>query len=369
MKAIDCPKCSRRGKSVKAVTLHSLLNESAKSRIEDRPYRFCQSETCPVVYFDESAASVFEKDDLTVRVGIKETSAPRPVCYCFDHSVEEIEEQVAQTGQTNVLDDIRERMQVECWCETKSPMGSCCLGTVGKFVKAAEARAGTATANVEEPVEDCCSATKPQSNTDSRRRLGFLASAAAGLSAILSSACCWLPLLLIGFGASAAGVAGFFETYRFWFLGATAVFLGIGFYLLYFRKPKCAPSDACAAPNPKLQRFNRIMLWCSAAIVVAFAFFPTYSAWFAGAAPPETMPEGLEPVSLKIDGMTCASCATTLERQLAKVEGIGYAKVDYDRGQAILGVDGDLDASAQAAIAKVQQSGFVATFQSDAPEN
>ncbi len=39
------------------------------------------------------------------------------------------------------------------------------------------------------------------------------------MTALLSPACCWLPLLLIAFGASAAGVSGFFETYRPYLLG------------------------------------------------------------------------------------------------------------------------------------------------------
>ena len=46
---------------------------------------------------------MFTKADLTVRVGIKETAAPRHICYCFNHTVEEIEEEVHLTGKTTVL--------------------------------------------------------------------------------------------------------------------------------------------------------------------------------------------------------------------------------------------------------------------------
>ncbi len=93
-----------------------------------------------------------------MRVGIKETTAPRPVCYCFHHSVEEIDEDIARTGQTGVIDDIKTRMQKACWCETTNPMGACCLSTVTRFVKAAKARVGNAssTSSAEDEARDCC---------------------------------------------------------------------------------------------------------------------------------------------------------------------------------------------------------------------
>ena len=125
-----CPTCAKHGKPVKTVTLRALLREEEKPKIRDDSagYAFCQTAACPMVYFNENGDSVFEKDALTVRVGIKEREAPRPICYCFDHTIEEIEEEITRTGRSSVLDDIRTRMKDGCWCETKSPMGSCCLG-------------------------------------------------------------------------------------------------------------------------------------------------------------------------------------------------------------------------------------------------
>jgi len=156
----SCPRCGAAGKPVKPVTLQSLLKPDAWTRIGSASYRFCPSENCGVVYFAETGAGEFGKSDLTVRVGIKETTPPRHVCYCFNHTVEEIEEEVRRTGKTAVLDDIKTRMKEACWCETKSPLGSCCLATVTKYVKAAEARYGTgkSPAPVAEKTEDCCAA-------------------------------------------------------------------------------------------------------------------------------------------------------------------------------------------------------------------
>lgn len=96
------------------------------------------------------------------------------------------------------------------------------------------------------------------------------------LAAKASSACCWLPIVLMGVGLSAAGAATFFERFRPVFLVAAALLLAVGFYLNYFRKERCAAGGACARPNPKLPRLNRWMLWFSTVLVLAFAFFPNY---------------------------------------------------------------------------------------------
>jgi CopZ-like zinc binding protein len=100
------------------------------------PYHFCASQECDVVYFGNQEVGLFLKGDLTVRVGIKENTAPRPVCYCFNHTIEEIEEEARCSGKTTVLEDIKTRMKIACWCETKSPQGSCCVATVTKWVRA-----------------------------------------------------------------------------------------------------------------------------------------------------------------------------------------------------------------------------------------
>jgi len=84
-----CPQCGALGRSVKPVTLQSLLKPDASAQIGPASYRFCPSENCDVVYFAETGGQQFNKSDLTVRVGIKETAAPRHVCYCFNHTIEE----------------------------------------------------------------------------------------------------------------------------------------------------------------------------------------------------------------------------------------------------------------------------------------
>ena len=138
-----CPSCGAAGKPVKVVTLRALLKPEKSAEITDKAYIFCDSPGCDTAYFSEDGSCTFSKADLTVRVGVKEVSSPRPVCYCFDHSVEEIFAEVERTGKSTVVNEITRRIKEEgCSCETKNPAGSCCLGTVQGYVREADVRFG-----------------------------------------------------------------------------------------------------------------------------------------------------------------------------------------------------------------------------------
>ena len=167
-------------------------------------------------------------------------------------------------------------------------------------------------------------------STTGKRNVGTWATGGAVVAAVLSSACCWLPLLLIALGGSAVGVAGFFETYRLYFLGATALLLTGGFYLIYFRKQQCEPGSACAVPNPRLAKINKVMLWVATVVVSLFAFFPNYASLLIGGnnQPTSATPVGESRV-YAIDGMTCEGCTTILDRTLSGLPGVARAEVSY----------------------------------------
>jgi copper chaperone CopZ len=163
-------------------------------------------------------------------------------------------------------------------------------------------------------------------------RLTLAGSVAA---AILSSACCWLPLLLLAFGASAAGVSGFFERWRPVFLIVAAALLGAGFYVVCFRKASCADGACEAAPRSR-RVFSQVMLWVAAALVGAFALFPKYAGTVAGmvhgSRGADESSAGVSSAALHrfaVEGMTCEACATTLQADLEKIEGIASARVDF----------------------------------------
>jgi len=107
-----------------------MLKPDAYASLVPTRYRFCAVPGCDVVYFAEDGSHVLTRSDLVVRVGIKETEAPRPICYCLGYSVEDMIEEIRLTGRTTVPDRIRSILETEgCHCETANPQGSCCLGT------------------------------------------------------------------------------------------------------------------------------------------------------------------------------------------------------------------------------------------------
>jgi len=132
----------KRGKPVPLVTLRSLVLLEHAAVVEDREWFFCSLPDCEVVYFTHDGQTL-EKNALKIRVGLKERGAPRPVCYCFGHTVESIREEIEKTGRTTVVASIRKKVEAgECSCEVLNPKGTCCLGDVNKVVKEALASNG-----------------------------------------------------------------------------------------------------------------------------------------------------------------------------------------------------------------------------------
>jgi copper chaperone CopZ len=344
LQADRCPACGSKGRAVSARTVESLTTAEALHRVAQRDgFRFCAEPACEVAYFRAAPAERILRGEVRVRIGQKETAAPRPVCHCFGHTVEEIEEDVARTGGSPVVDEITAKCREGlARCEETNPQGACCLGNVRVAVHAAQARLASRSADAHpvEPADACCAAagTAPASDAvqaapSRTARAGVWTSVGAVVSAVFSSACCWLPLLLVAFGASAAGVAGFFESYRPWLLSATALLLGSGFYLAYFRRPSCAPGGACAVPSARRSRTSRAMLWVATTFALAFALFPNYVGVLLGAS--DTAAETAAPAAggetrtFRIEGMTCEACSAILRERLSSVPGVARADVSF----------------------------------------
>ena len=368
--SVLCPGCGTKGRVVEPITIESLVVEEARRRVGRSDwFRFCAAPLCEVVYFHQETGARISKDEVSVRVGQKETESPRPVCYCFAPTVEEIEAEVLATGTSTVADDITAKCRQGLHrCEETNPQGSCCLGNARRAMKEAEARAGSAPVPEAGEAEACCAvgAADTGNVTPGRsRNTGLLATTGAVVSAILSSACCWLPLLLIAFGTSAAGVAGFFEAYRSYLLGATGLLLASGFYLVYVRKEKCGPGEACAVPNPRLKRFNKVMLGVATAVVLAFALFPNYVGFFLGNGNPRALAAAAasgESRAFAIEGMSCEACAVTLRAHLGRVPGVARAEVSFESKTARVFFASGQDAPTEEALKKaIRGAGYTGT--------
>ena len=133
----SCPACGGRAKKVERITMENLLRPALVPQIGSTLYYFCETVTCPVVYFPyDSGAAVFQKPDLRVRVGLKETEDPLPICYCLEITRKDIWDEIHEAETTTVAGRIKAEVQAgHCACEVKNPSGKCCLGNVARVVQ------------------------------------------------------------------------------------------------------------------------------------------------------------------------------------------------------------------------------------------
>lgn len=126
-----CPECGSRSTQVDILTVKSLVRHLPFG-MAPAQYYFCGAAACDVVYFPSNPeAPTFRRDDLPVRVGLKENHDPIPVCYCFGVTRSDIADEVRQTGKSAVAEQIKAEVKAgNCACEVKNPSGKCCLGDV-----------------------------------------------------------------------------------------------------------------------------------------------------------------------------------------------------------------------------------------------
>jgi hypothetical protein len=156
----SCPGCQAVGRKVDGATPAALLRPDAQARLTGGAYRFCRTESCDVVYFDEARELTFGTADLEVAVFQKSSKPARLVCYCFDHTVESIRDEVTERGVSDVPEAIGKKCRAGLDdCAHNNPQGSCCLGNVRRVVKEALERVG-AVAEPHRGSRGCCSSSE-----------------------------------------------------------------------------------------------------------------------------------------------------------------------------------------------------------------
>lgn len=101
------------------------------------------------------------------------------------------------------------------------------------------------------------------------------------LGAILASSCCIAPLLLLSLGISGAWIGNLtaLEPYKWAFIAVAVVFLGLGFWHVYFRQAEpCEDGSYCARPEANL--IVKSALWLATALVAASATVDWWASLF-----------------------------------------------------------------------------------------
>jgi hypothetical protein len=131
-----CRNCGGQSRPVSRKTVLLMLKPHLLEQALTGTYGFCTARDCPIVYFEEHGSRVFTSDDLRVIVGLKASTDPIPICYCFGFEESHLHKEISETGSTAIPERIsgliREGL---CACEARNPSGACCLGEVNQTAK------------------------------------------------------------------------------------------------------------------------------------------------------------------------------------------------------------------------------------------
>ena len=97
---------------------------------------------------------------------------------------------------------------------------------------------------------------------------------AGGAAAILASACCLGPLVLITLGISGAWIGNLaaLEPYRPWFIGAALVAMVFSWRQIYRPAEACQPGEICAVPQ--VRTAYKVVVWIVALLILTALVFP-----------------------------------------------------------------------------------------------
>jgi|Deesub1362A_J573_1020465.scaffolds.fasta_scaffold00040_172 copper chaperone CopZ len=184
---------------------------------------------------------------------------------------------------------------------------------------------------------------------------------------LISSACCLGSLLLLLIGIGNFSLAASMGAYRNYFILA-----GIAFVLLSIANHLRRKAKQCACSYKQLLRSESkfitttLLAFTTIFGVINLAIIPYVTA---------TISEGtdvsanvnsaseLRELRLKVDGMTCESCAEAIRASLLQTEGVMEAEVSYAKGVAVVIYNPSL-VSPQEIMAKVPKP-YVVTILSD----
>lgn len=145
------------------------------------------------------------------------------------------------------------------------------------------------------------------------------------LSAVFASSCCAVPLLLIGLGLGGIGAGSVLGKYHWYLQGGAVVLLAFAWGVWYREKRRAY----ALAADFKGEKITPRILAVASVVAAFFIGNSVYANFFDGssAAPVAAergvmAPTGYQTANLRVEGMSCSSCASHIKGELAKLPGI-----------------------------------------------
>ncbi|WMN12968.1 mercuric transport protein MerTP [Marivirga salinae] len=184
--------------------------------------------------------------------------------------------------------------------------------------------------------------SKENSNIDSNSNNKLLG---AGLvSAITASLCCITPVLALVSGAS--GIASAFswlDPLRPFLIGVTILVLAFAWYQNL--RPRTEEEIACACEEGEKSNFwqSKKFLGIVTVFAVVMMAFPLYADMFYSSQDKKQTivveSDNLQTATFEIKGMTCNSCASHVENDVNKLDGIVGVDASYEDADATVKYD------------------------------
>ena len=103
--------------------------------------------------------------------------------------------------------------------------------------------------------------------------------------AIVASTCCVLPVILFALGISGAWISNLVSLARYkpFFIVLSLVFIGIGFWMVYFKPQISIPNvQSTSCYRPFSEKTIKIMLWFSVIIILIVFLIPYIAPFLLG---------------------------------------------------------------------------------------
>ncbi len=319
-----CSKCHNKGIAVSSETLTSLVKEDILNQMKSKEgFYFCNSSECNVVYFNNDANYNISKEDIKIRVGLKEKESPKPVCYCFDWTEERILQQIEENGDTNAVEDITSKVKAGlCDCLHNNPKGRCCLGDVKEVIKRGK-----------------------QSLLAGKKKASFMSFPIFGsiVATLAAQVCCTGPLILALAGMGTTGLFVKFHYLRPYLMALSLLLLGSAFYVVYIKKWGTT--------------FVKTLLWLAVFVFIGSAYLPKILYFIKNNNTAVSSSDSS--AVLKVSGMSCEGCEIHIETELKKLLGISYAKAYHKEGKVEVKYDKN-KVNIQTIKQKIASSGYSA---------
>ena len=155
------------------------------------------------------------------------------------------------------------------------------------------------------------------------------------LTAIASSLCCIVPVLVLVSGTTSVAAASFswLEPFRPYLVVVTILLLGFAWYSIL--KPKKANDCECEEDEKPSFLRSKLFLVNITLFVALMTAFPYYSNVFYPKPVKEVVAVDMakiEKVSVKVKGMTCESCEVHINYTVNLLDGIIDVKTSYLEG-------------------------------------